>query len=103
MPSSVNAAMKPSSIAIRASTKTVKLNSVNSAANTAGRTRPSISHTIANTPSTVAVPASVEKKRHPRLLSPSSRMPPAMISLASSGCSMLRGPASAISVRAAGT
>ncbi len=95
--------MNPSSIPIRAWTNTVKLSSVNSAPSTAGRTRPSISHKIANTASTVAVPASVEKKRQPRLVSPSSQIPPAMISLANNGCSMLVGPASDTSVRAAGT
>ena len=98
-----NAAMNPSSIAIRACTNTVKLKSVTAAAIAAVRARPQISHAIANTPGTTALAASVDITRQPKLLSPNSTMPSAISSLPSSGCSVLRAPASVSSIRAAGT
>ena len=65
-----NAAMNPSSIAIRAWMNTVMLTIVSSAAITAGRIRPNVSQPIANTPITTALAAIVEGKRQPKLVSP---------------------------------
>lgn len=75
--------MNTSSVAIRACTKMVKLRIASTPAISAARSRPVINWTIANTATTVAVPASVDMKRQPSGESPSKRMPSAINSLAS--------------------
>ena len=68
----MNAAMKPSSIAIRAWTKTVKFSAVTTAPTLAVRTRPNNSHRIANTPMTTALAAIVDSARQPSGPSPTT-------------------------------
>ena len=102
-PVTTNAAMNPSSIAIRAWTNTVKFSIASAAPNAAVRRRPNSSHRIQNTPITTAVPATVDKARHPSASSPKSMIPAAIRVLPISGCSMLVACDSVRMIRAAPT
>lgn len=91
MASVVNAPRYTSSIAVRASISSVWFSIASPAPNADTGVRRNSSCRQANTPSTVAVPASVPKIRHPHGVSPNSAMPAAMNAFATSGCSVFAG------------
>ena len=83
------AAMKPSSMAMRAWMKTVMSTIVRIAATAAGRMRWKVSQPMANTAITTAIAAIVDGKRQPKLVSPNRWMPAPISSLPTRGCSVL--------------